>query len=535
MRPQAGRRRTSSEAASCAVGSVGGPKRRLAQIHQDQHGAVLPLLALILVVLLGSAGFAVDLGWIYWNAIEIQHGADSAALGGVVYTSESTEKAEAEGREIAAINGYLDETMGGPDIVDMTTYEEDETAVDNDSELRATITHEVPTFFMKVFGMNSVTIQRTAVARYVLPLALGSPESYFGNDPALGHEPGLWGSIHGTYTPKKDGDRYSALCEGGGSGSACAPNEEQRPSSNWGTATADGGYLYGIEVEDSSGLTVEIFDGSYYSEGGSLVLSGDSSMSSSEDIVTWFMLYGPDPTPLDTTDGNELLCTVRYESRDNRQEDFPSWDPAWTSFSQAGQGLLETMWDDMSSSADQQYCAGNLDRGPGIYPLRVMIEHSDTQKGRNKYSLRVNTSGPKPYIYGIGDIGIYANVEVGGTTEFYLAEVEETHAGKNLIIELWDPGDITGGINSDHVTVYNGFGNVPDCSWSATNGDSGDLGPCIVTTGGKVFNGHLVTMVVAIPEDYTCSGDDCWFKIKYTVRSTTPPPGPPTSKAIRSG
>ena len=35
--------------------------------------------------------------------------------------------------------------------------------------------------------MNSVTIQRTAVARYVLPLALGSPESYFGNDPALGH------------------------------------------------------------------------------------------------------------------------------------------------------------------------------------------------------------------------------------------------------------------------------------------------------------------------------------------------------------
>jgi len=237
-------------------------------------------------------------------------------------------------------------------------------------------------------------------------------------------------------------------------------------------------------------------------------------MSSSDDIVTWFMLYGPDPTPLDTTDGDELLCTVRYESRDSRTEDFPGWNPSWESFDDADPAVLATMWDGMATSADQQYCVGNFDRGPGIYPLRVMVEHSASQKGRNKYSLRTSTSGPKTYISGLGDIGIYANVEEGGVSEFYLAKVEEIHAGKNLIIELWDPGDITGGNNSDSVRVYDGFGSIPDCSWSATNGDSGS-GPCIITTGGKVFNGHLVTMVLPIPADYSCDGDTCWFRIEY--------------------
>ena len=51
---------------------------RIARIASER-GAVLPLMALLLLVLMGSAGFAVDLGWLYWNSIEIQHGADAAS------------------------------------------------------------------------------------------------------------------------------------------------------------------------------------------------------------------------------------------------------------------------------------------------------------------------------------------------------------------------------------------------------------------------------------------------------------------------
>ena len=85
-------------------------------------------MALLLVVLLGVAGFAVDLGWIFWNSIEIQHGADAAALGGVVYVADDVGLAKAEGRAAAASNGYVDTTVGGSDIVEISAVQDDPTA-----------------------------------------------------------------------------------------------------------------------------------------------------------------------------------------------------------------------------------------------------------------------------------------------------------------------------------------------------------------------------------------------------------------------
>ena len=91
----------------------GASRESLREIAIDQRGAVLPLMALLLVTLLGIAGFAVDLGWVYWNSIEIQHGADSAALGGVVYVAEDPDLAEVAGIAAAAENGYIDGSLGG--------------------------------------------------------------------------------------------------------------------------------------------------------------------------------------------------------------------------------------------------------------------------------------------------------------------------------------------------------------------------------------------------------------------------------------
>ena len=105
---------------------------------------------------------------------------------------------------------------------------EDASAVSNTHQLRATITHEVPTFFMKVFGINTLSITRTAVAEYVLPLPMGSPEPYFGNDPELGRWPNLWGNIHGYYTGKGLGDRFSSQCIRWDAGSGCPKNDERR-------------------------------------------------------------------------------------------------------------------------------------------------------------------------------------------------------------------------------------------------------------------------------------------------------------------
>ena len=71
---------------------------------------------------------------------------------------------------------------------------------------------------------------------------------------------------------------------------------------NLGQIDASGGYIYGIEVSaGATGLALEIFDGPWYDcpfSSGTCgkVLTGDQQSSG----TTWFMPYGPDPTPLET-------------------------------------------------------------------------------------------------------------------------------------------------------------------------------------------------------------------------------------------
>lgn len=494
------------------------PRERCGRSEQNEgeRGAILPLMAIMLIVLLGSAGMAVDLGWLYWNSLEIQHGADTAALAGVVYEPDQRAQAHSVGVAAATENGFVHDPANG-NAIDLEDFSDDATAVHNSSQLRATITQEVRTFFLGIFGLETVTISRTALAEYVQPLALGSPESTFGNDPQSGFNPNLWASIHGTYGPQSWGDRYTGLCLGASDyGPSCTPTADGRPSVDPGLSTATGGYLYGIEVgPGSGGLNVEIFDGPFYAGSTPFEWTGDFGLSSPDPMAaTWFMLYGPDATPLDTTDGNELLCAVKYDARSSRADDFAFWNPAWTSFDDISSGELQQMWDGMASSDDRTMCASNFDRGPGIYPLRVMVEHNDDWWTTNKYSLRTSTtSGPAPMIYGLGDMSIYNNVDLG-LTEFYLTRIEEIHAGKTLVLEFWDAGDVEDGGINDTLTIRNGAGAAPsDCTWTASNGDSGSS--CIINVGAKRYNNELISVSIPIAEGYTCTGDECWYRVEY--------------------
>jgi Flp pilus assembly protein TadG len=486
-------------------------------------------MALMLVVLLGVAGFVVDLGWLYWNSIEIQHGADAAALSGVIYVATDIDTAKVEGLAAAFENGYLDASLGGPDVVEVISYEDDAAAVANVFQLRATVTHEAPTFFMKVFGMNSVTIARTAVAEYVTPLPLGSPESYFGNDPALGNWPNLWGNIHGYYTGKGKGDRYSSQCIAWESMSGCTKNDERRQSTNPGTQDATGGYLYGVEVDEASVgslLTVELFDPQFTRGGGDNVLVGDAEQGTSSGPVTTFMLYDPDPTPLYTHDGgNVLQCTVTYDPRDP-YADFNSDGIADAADDQDGD--LDLDWDDVDlaypggiAALWEPFCTVPIAEA-GIFPLRIMIDDPGglDQQGLNRWSIRASTSGgPPPRVYGLGDMAIFANV-AAGTTEFYLTEVAELNAGKTLVIELFDPGDAKG---NHSVEILDPTGTNPPCTWTAnehsgSGSGSGTEATCVITTsksgGGGKFNNWLLTIWIELPADYTCAAD-CWWKVRY--------------------
>lgn len=522
------------------------------------RGAILPLYAILLVVLMGAAGMVIDLGWLYFKSIEIQHGADIAALAGVVYEPERRVDAHTEGVAAARENGFVHDPGNG-NAIEMIDVTDDPNAVEHGAQLRATITQRVPTFFMKIFGIESVDIRRTAVAEYVRPLALGSPNSFFGNDPATGKAPGFWANINGTYEAKMGGNRYSSACLNDEQHNPCTPNPDWRPSSGQATASAQGGYLYGIEVApgSSSGLTVEIFNGPIFAiyknrvdpepPTGTGNFAGDVKRNDGWTVnaVTWFMLYGPDSTPQDSTDGNELLCSISYDARvseldgpngpnnppssDAYFDDFPGWDNSWLEFDQVPQAILDDMWDNIASTDEgvaHGNCGDGFDRGPGIYLLRVFNEHDPVGDwhAANSYSLRVSSGGAvQPTVYGIGDMAMVAarNTPV---TEFFLAEVEDRYAGKSVVIELWDVGDIFDGDGSDSFSIKSGTGSIPDCDWVATNGEVGS-GPCTINASNHRFNNHLITITIPIPSDYTCSGDGCWFKIRYgyvgLVKDTT--------------
>ena len=130
------------------------------EVATGERGAILPLFAIMLIVMMGAAAMAVDLGWLYFTSIEVQHGADSAALAGVIYEPDDRAAAHTEGIKGAAENGYVDASLGGPDTVEIIDSIDDPLLVEHDNQLRATVTHTVPTFFMKVFGIDSVDIRR---------------------------------------------------------------------------------------------------------------------------------------------------------------------------------------------------------------------------------------------------------------------------------------------------------------------------------------------------------------------------------------
>ena len=498
--------------------------RDLDSIRREESGATLIIAAMVLVILMGMAGFAVDYGWLYWNGIKIQHGADAAALAGVIYEPGNQTLAYSEARGAASENGYIH--LSGSTVTPVD-FLDDSSAVDNANQLAVTVSHSVPTFFMKVFGINDVSITKRAVAEYALPLAMGSDLPYFGQDPTdPSRNPNFWANIHGYYTGRKMGDRFASQCDSGGSGSGCTANDEARPTVsrgiNNGMADLSGGYIYGIDTTGASGsLSVDIFDGTFFRGGGDLILAGDNPQGGSQGPTTVFLLYAPDPTPLDTSD-NKLLCKVTYAPQDSFA-DFNGDGSVNASDDVDGDGDLD--WDDVSHANGlgptgfaalwDNLCTINTGtEGQGIYPLRVVIEDpgGNDDRGLNRYSMRASTSVGSPRFFGLGDMAAYVNFASNKAT-FNLAEVPEVHAGKELVIELWDPDS-----GNSAVRIERPDGTLPECSWNATDGSGsgGALIPCNITGyGPQQFNDHHMQIRIAIPNTYSCT-TDCWWTIEVT-------------------
>lgn len=150
--------------------------RQSKTVPTAQHGAVLPLVAISLVVLLGMAGLALDLGHAYVNKTRLQNALDAAALSGAqtLMNLHNTNQAEQDAKatftsvvngpgnaELQAINNNNVIVQFSNTLVPFTPG-----AVDaNANFIRVRVNNfNLNTWLVRVLGFQNQTIGASAVA-----------------------------------------------------------------------------------------------------------------------------------------------------------------------------------------------------------------------------------------------------------------------------------------------------------------------------------------------------------------------------------
>ena len=144
-----------------------------------RRGQIIPLFALMIVVLMGITGIAIDLAHARSAAEDIQRAADAAALAGVVYLPDNPTYAQTQAAALATANGYTADGGATTSI----TYTPDSV----NRRLKVTILSKVPTTFLRLVGFSSISVTRSATAAYSDPFLMGAPDHVLGFAPYATH------------------------------------------------------------------------------------------------------------------------------------------------------------------------------------------------------------------------------------------------------------------------------------------------------------------------------------------------------------
>jgi hypothetical protein len=143
--------------------------------RRRQQGQILVIFAGALIALIGIVAIVVDVSWYWANSLRVQRAADAAALAGAIYLPGDTTKAYLYARGEATKNGYT----AAPGTT-VTPIQDTANGGTDPRQLDVTVSAPVGTFFMRVFGLNSIQATRTAKAIYVQPVPMGSPLAIYG-------------------------------------------------------------------------------------------------------------------------------------------------------------------------------------------------------------------------------------------------------------------------------------------------------------------------------------------------------------------
>jgi hypothetical protein len=316
-------------------------------------------------------------------------------------------------------------------------------------------------------------------------------------------------------------------------------------------------YNYAVEMPpNSTGGYVYVFDPGFCATSNSKG-TGDRWFGTNNAVSSWYELRGTNNTPYVLSD-DPLIA-----SSGNR---FTNLDAADSTMGGSGGAECRKSATGYGDGRDYHLSwyllnPGNpLTGGPkgtiyrihttGTDPAGSLLSNTD---GEQSFALFASATGGSPRIYGFGAMqmftplcaGGYSGCPVASTTtssEFYLAQIEDVHAGKTVEIQLWDPGDTCSTPGSNclaanlQILIPNSGG------WTATpldytakvgTSNSGVNSACNTNTGTGVssittslstsslgvFNGCWITIRIPVDPNYTAPQDG-WWKIRYNMTGT---------------
>lgn len=123
-------------------------------LHKHSRGVVTVLTALLLPVLIGFAGLAIDAGYLYVTKRKLQSVSDAVALACTrqLQRGMSCDASNPEVLDIQALYGV------SWSVVTLSTPAT--------NQVRAVVAQDAPTFFMQVLGFSTVPVSATATAEF---------------------------------------------------------------------------------------------------------------------------------------------------------------------------------------------------------------------------------------------------------------------------------------------------------------------------------------------------------------------------------
>jgi len=538
------------------------------------RGQALVLFVMSIIAILGFTAIVIDVSSYWATTLRVQRAADAAALAGAVFlpgdASSGVSKAQAE----ATKNGYTNNGGSGQCGVARTCVVASQDAV-NPRQMDVTIAAPVGTFFMRVFGIDTINASRTAKAVYVLPVPMGSPENFYGtycvtrpghtscpaNTPIPGaasttvYSTGFWGAIQATGTDHAQGDAFIPLDDRTRS---LGTNPSGGTNPNYAAPTTNNLGPYNYEVELPAGGTLYVFDPTACAVGDQLG-TGDhwNDGNPAYSVTTYYNLYDVNNQPYDYAGQTLVASSGDLFAREYQYDQSGTYGTPSYSGDITPTSLDGVEREDCSDGATATAAEGRFWHDKwwpmatvpaGTYRLNIASASlgapNQAATFENDWSLEAvgnsDASGNKPRVHGFGRMVGYNIIAGSGLQSFYLAQIGREYAGKTIEIDLFDPGDIGGTgtlrIQSPDGDAYNyaRFTYRTDGNCGRTRGstdacsDSTGTRQGITTASGgnSSFNDTWLQILVPLPSTYGQSGltppgvpGPGWWKIEYETTS----------------